>query len=454
MIKIIFSALSCCLFLLISYLGSAQTHEISISAGGGLAGFNYDITNGTSKQKPGFQAGIGYTKFLNPRWGIATGLELGYYQTKATLTPNTVFSSYSVDSENDAFEFRVKTKGYEEKQKLYALNIPLMLQYQTVADGKTKFYSQAGLKFSIPLKSSFQTQADEISAAGYYPDVNAEITDLPAHGFGTQTNWNRKGDYDFNISYSLAAEAGARFRFSARSYLYTGLFIDYGLNDIKKREGQETLLTYHPTALNQSQATGVFSLANTTGDVHLMAYGIKLRIGFGSKVKAKKEAVSVIKDLPAAAPTQPVKEKEKPKAAEAVVQPEAKEKTTSEKIAQNVLTAEDIELLRTPLQFIEIGDTTLSPAAKAQADKLLDLMQRHDNIELQIEGHTCNIGSEAVNKRISLARANAVVVYLENKGIAPGRLHAIGKAAEEPVLPNTSEANRKQNRRVVIKTRE
>ncbi|HEY9363436.1 MAG TPA: OmpA family protein, partial [Chitinophagaceae bacterium] len=87
-------------------------------------------------------------------------------------------------------------------------------------------------------------------------------------------------------------------------------------------------------------------------------------------------------------------------------------------------------------------------------DKLVDLMQRHDNIELQIEGHTCNIGSEAVNKRISLARANAVVVYLENKGIAPGRLHAIGKAAEEPVLPNTSEANRKQNRRVVIKTRE
>ncbi len=453
MIKISFSALSCCLFLLVSYLGSAQTHEVSFSAGGGLAGLNYDINNGTSKQKPGFQGGIGYTKFLNARWGIATGLELGYYQTKATLTPNTVFSSYSVDSENNAFEFRVKTKGYQEMQKLYALNIPLLLQYQTLADRKTKFYSQAGLKFSIPLKSPFHTQAEEISAAGYYPDVNAEINDLPAHGFGAQTNWNSKGDYDFNISYSLAAEAGAKFRLSARSYLYTGFFIDYGLNNIKKQEGQETLLTYHPTALNQSQATGVFSLANTTGDVHLMGYGIKLRIGFGSKVKAKKEAVPVIKDFPTETPTQPDKVKEKPKA-EAVVQPVSEEKTTSEQTTQNVLTIEEVELLRTPLQFTKIGDTSLSPAAKAQADRLVALMQRHNNIEWQIEGHTCDIGSEAINKRISLARANAVVVYLENKGIAPARLHAIGKAAEEPVLPNNTEANRKQNRRVIIKISE
>ncbi len=249
---------------------------------------NYAINNGAAKLKTGFQAGIGYTKFFNKRWGIATGLELGYYQTKATLTPNTVFSSYEVDSDLNAFEFRVKTKGYEEKQKLYALNIPLMLQYQSSSKGNTQFYSQAGVKFSIPLNSPYETKADEISAAGYYPDVNAEINDLPAHGFGTQTNWSSKGDYEFKVSYALAAEAGLKFRLSSRNFLYAGAYIDYGLNNIKKADGRETLLAYNPTALSQSQATGVFSLANTTGDVRLMAYGIKLRVGFGSKQKQRK----------------------------------------------------------------------------------------------------------------------------------------------------------------------
>jgi outer membrane protein OmpA-like peptidoglycan-associated protein len=70
---------------------------------------------------------------------------------------------------------------------------------------------------------------------------------------------------------------------------------------------------------------------------------------------------------------------------------------------------------------------------------------------LQIEGHTCNLGGPAVNQRISIARAKAVAIYLEQKGIDPSRLHIVAKGAAEPIVPNTSEANRKQNRRVVMK---
>ncbi|HWJ26098.1 MAG TPA: OmpA family protein [Flavisolibacter sp.] len=51
---------------------------------------------------------------------------------------------------------------------------------------------------------------------------------------------------------------------------------------------------------------------------------------------------------------------------------------------------------------------------------------------------------------VGLARAGAVVMYLEQKGIDGSRMHAVSKGAEEPVVPNTSEVNRRQNRRVVI----
>ncbi|MBO9681074.1 MAG: OmpA family protein [Flavisolibacter sp.] len=445
MIKLFFTAITCTL-LLFGFSAGAQDSEFSLSAGGGLSGLKYDLPNGASKLKPGFQAGIGYTKFYNSRWGLTTGLGLGYYQSRATLTPNTVFSSHSVDSENNAFEFRVKTKGYEEKQNLYALQIPVMVQFQSPSKTSTQLYAQGGVKLGIPVSSSYQTKADEINASGYYPDVNAEITDLPAHGFGTQTNWSGKGDYDFKLSYSLAAETGARFRLSTGNYLYAGLFIDYGLNNLKKQEGDQTLLTYHPTAISQSQATGVFSLANTTGDVRLLAYGIKLRIGIGSK---EKKTAPPVKEVYVETPALPVQTAEKPKEEELVVT------VTEQKIipeaTKDTLTTEEEQFIQTSLQFSKVGDTVLSPSAQAEADKLAQFMQRHSHIELQIEGHTCNLGGPAVNQRISIARAKAVATYLEHKGIDPSRLHIVAKGAAEPIVPNTSEANRKQNRRVVIK---
>ncbi len=143
---------------------------------------------------------------------------------------------------------------------------------------------------------------------------------------------------------------------------------------------------------------------------------------------------------------------EKPK--EEVVVPVVTEEVIPEVIVENKFTAADEQVLLTPLPFSKIGDTVLSSTAKAQADKLVELMQRHNNIELQIEGHSCNLGSEAVNNRISLARAKAVAAYLQSKGIAASRLQAIAKGTSEPLLPNTSEANRKQNRRVVFKVSE
>ena len=255
-----------------------------------------------------------------------------------------------------------------------------------------------------------------------------------------------KGDYDFKLSYALAAEAGARFRLSAGNYLYAGLFIDYGLNNIKKQEGGQTLLTYHPTAVNQSQATGVFSLANTTGDVRLMAYGIKLRIGFGSKTK---KIAPPVKEIYVETPAPPVKTEEKPKEEEVVVTV-VEQKITPE-ATKDTLTTEEEQFIQTPLPFSQVGDTVLSASAQAEADKLAQLMQQHNHIELQIEGHTCNLGSPAVNQRISIARAKAVASYLENKGIAASRLHIVAKGATEPIVPNTSEANRRQNRRVVMK---
>jgi OOP family OmpA-OmpF porin len=433
---------------------SAQQNEFSLYAGAGMHGLQYDNTHGGMSIKPGFQAGVGYTRLLSSRWGIRTGLEIGYYHTRATLNAGTAFISQYVDSEGEGFEYRVKASGYREDQKLYTVNIPLLLQFQTPGQGKQQFYALGGAKLGIPFSQTYTSHADEISASGYYPNLDLEITDLPVHGFGKQAGWSGKGDNDLKIAISLAAEAGLRFRVSANSYLYTGAYIDYGLNKMKKAAGNSPLLTYDPNGLAQSKATGIFALPATTEDVKLIAYGIKLGFAFGSNRKSAKPAPITPPVLPAAPVTTVVVDKQPTQPAEPVKPDTLKAvpavKTIPAAQPIDTLTAAELQVLGTAVAFSQKGDTLLSPAAQQQVDKVIAILQAHSALALEIQGHTCDVGTDAVNERIGLARAKIIAAYIESKGIATSRIQPVSKADREPLVPNTSETNRKQNRRVLF----
>ncbi len=429
----------------------AQKNEFSIYAGAGMQGLQYTNNLGDAATKPDFQAGIGFTHFLSSRWGIRSGLEIGYYHSRATLTPGTPFTSYEIDSEGQAFEYRVKAGGYTEDQKLYTVNIPLLAQFQTPAAGKQQFYAAAGVKLGLPLSQRYNTSAGDITASGYYPHLNIEITDLPVHGFGKQSGWSSEGEYDLKPSVSLAAEAGLRFRLSSGRSLYAAAYIDYGLNDIRKTEGSAALLTYNPNGLVQSKATGLFNLNNAVSDTRLIAYGIKLGFVFGNS-RSKTKTTVVTPPPPAAIPSvEPVAtKKEEPVQEPVVAQTPVPEKTVPEEKPKDSFSALELAVIATPLPFAHKGDTTLSAATRAQADQIIAILQAHPAVTVEIQGHTCDAGSDAVNERIGLARANATARYMESKGIARSRIVTVSKADHEPVLPNTSEANRQQNRRVVF----
>jgi hypothetical protein len=266
----------CCLALMaFNSPASAQINEFNVSAAAGISGFKYSINGGKSRLQPGYQVTFGYTYFINDSWGIGTGLELGYYQTKAELTGDKVITTNMVDTEGEGFEHRLRVQGYQEKQKMVALSIPLLVQYQTAEQKSIQWYVKGGFKISIPLRASYKASADEVQASGYYPNVNLEITDLPVHGFGKKSNWGGTGNYLLNPSVSLTAEAGTRFKLRTGRILYAGLFVDYGLNNIKQDQGVSSLIGYNSTSQNESKADGIFSAANTTGNVRLVAYGIR-----------------------------------------------------------------------------------------------------------------------------------------------------------------------------------
>ena len=74
-------------------------------------------------------------------------------------------------------------------------------------------------------------------------------------------------------------------------------------------------------------------------------------------------------------------------------------------------------------------------------------MKQADGAKIQVEGHTCEIGTNEYNLALGERRANSAKTYLEGLGIASGRLSTISYGEERPLDPGHTEAARSKNRR-------
>ncbi|MBC8124613.1 MAG: OmpA family protein [Candidatus Kapabacteria bacterium] len=84
-------------------------------------------------------------------------------------------------------------------------------------------------------------------------------------------------------------------------------------------------------------------------------------------------------------------------------------------------------------------------------EELSDALERFENVVLEVQGHTDNIGTEEYNQTLSQARAESVKSALVNRGVDATRLRTRGMGFMMPVVPNDSEENRAKNRRTVFR---
>jgi outer membrane protein OmpA-like peptidoglycan-associated protein/YHS domain-containing protein len=101
--------------------------------------------------------------------------------------------------------------------------------------------------------------------------------------------------------------------------------------------------------------------------------------------------------------------------------------------------------------FFEFNKATLLKESIAELENIYLLLTENPKLHVEISGHTDNVGSAAVNNKLSLERAKAVVDYLIEKGIANERLTSVGYGFEKPIAPNTTEEGRQKNRRTEFK---
>jgi outer membrane protein OmpA-like peptidoglycan-associated protein len=90
----------------------------------------------------------------------------------------------------------------------------------------------------------------------------------------------------------------------------------------------------------------------------------------------------------------------------------------------------------------------LGTAAQGNLDKLVNVLNKYPDTDIQIIGHTDSKGSDEYNQGLSERRANAVVNYLRTHNIIGTRLSAKGMGEADPIAANDTDENRALNRRV------
>ena len=94
------------------------------------------------------------------------------------------------------------------------------------------------------------------------------------------------------------------------------------------------------------------------------------------------------------------------------------------------------------------GKATLRPSGLSILDEMAAALQKVKGKRVEVIGHTDNVGPRETNLALSLARAEAVRIYLAEKGINPQMIMVSGQGPDRPVAENSSADGRARNRRI------
>jgi outer membrane protein OmpA-like peptidoglycan-associated protein/Tol biopolymer transport system component len=100
--------------------------------------------------------------------------------------------------------------------------------------------------------------------------------------------------------------------------------------------------------------------------------------------------------------------------------------------------------------FFDLGKATLKPESEPELKRIQQVMKENMALIIEISGHTDNTGSDEINNKLSLERANAVKDYLLNGNIDSSRIRTKGYGKSKPKADNSTEEGRQINRRVEI----
>lgn len=101
------------------------------------------------------------------------------------------------------------------------------------------------------------------------------------------------------------------------------------------------------------------------------------------------------------------------------------------------------------IQFA-VNSSELTASSKTNLQDLAKTLNKYEDTNILIEGHTDSTGKHDYNMTLSEKRAASVSNYLKTLGVTGVRLTTVGYGPDQPIADNATEAGRKENRRVEV----
>jgi outer membrane protein OmpA-like peptidoglycan-associated protein len=442
--------------------------EISFHVGGGLSTFNYRLSQGKLSRGLGGGLGVDYAYFINEHFGIGTGAGISLYNASVRLDGVQSWIPGLVDEDGDEYELFTSFIDYIEQQRAIFLRIPVMLQFRT--GGRHSFYAQAGAALHIPVNSRYEANDASLLNEAYYLFYDVSISSPSFMGLGNFPGRNAGNKLSFNPVITGSAEIGIRWQLNNPEWaLYTGAYVDYGLNDALKGTRNQEILQQNAVAPDEFTTNSVLSSRHSpqssfVGKVSLMTIGLKVRIAFGMSSFDKRRQTKETEITIEAQRQREIDEAKQQVIAEAVQQAkvEAEQQLSAEiqeiknlmrkidtvysTIFEDGLNTAERNIIMERIYF-DYAKHSIRREDKSILDKKAEILKDNPKLRLRILGNTCDISSDKTNIPLGLNRANTAKQYLMEKGVEAYRIVVATQASNDPIAPNDSEDHRKINRR-------
>jgi len=452
-------------------------HEFSIWGGGGISSLQYNLNlkktdEGKHKLGYGYIGGLGYNYFFNYNWSLGIGAEFSSL-TAATELPLFTDAYWAPGKEwrlegqgqegpimgSDIFRIKTRTVGqdYKEKQQAYYINVPVMAKYQIDVWKEHKFYASAGAKFGFPTNAFYQLDG-QLYMTGYIKDVQEGGTEfgvndpvsMKKYGFGLFDDLSG-GKLPFKFNLMAALESGMKWKLNQGWSLYTGVYFDYGLIDIRKSAEKGKLFHEYnrENPIDYTANSVLFAVHNDESiafadKVNTMALGLKVQLTYGIKPFDKKEKVKpVVEEKPYEGLTASQMEDIMSRNTNKLIDAQQKEFEA----LKALIIKEDPDFADAIYGF-EFDKSNILNVMHPDLNRKVELLKKYPEAKVTLEGHTDDAGSDAYNYKLGLARANSVRNYFAARGINPNRFEITSKGRSNPLIPNADEASRVYNRRV------
>ncbi len=427
---------------------AAMRHEVGMTAGGGL-NIPAKADGAQSGHLPGWRIGATYDYRLNAHWAVGTGAELSSWRMETTnsawwSTPN------AVDKDGEAYEHRTYLDNIAERQKLLLLDIPLRLSFQTLTSRPLRLEASAWVGLSVTARSRFATRGGSIRTEGFYPQYNALLYDMPINGFYTSHD-RHDGHIDMRkCALAAGAAVGVARNISPSVSIGLSVYARHTLTNLNRVSDKRQ---YDPDCMRADGYTDMrYNSIFETPALHSarptqFGAAATVKLTLGRKGRTARNAP------PQSRPTG--EKRLTPLRPHIAVRSRADNLHIHTHPSAHTLRTEEMQRLVDQAGAIKFGldGTTLGDTSATVAANIAELLVHNGEFDIHITGHTCDIGTEAANRRVGLRRAQSVADALAKAGVEPNRISVSSAGASQPIASNSTESGRRANRRVEITVR-